>query len=82
VIAHDIIDRNAHGKGHAPIDDLTGNLFGKELGRLRDNDSPSEFTNVNNGGSREALRDDSLQSEIDNLGRFLVLGADVTEQLV
>jgi hypothetical protein len=81
VIAHHIVDRNAHGKGDAAIHHLPRHLFGKELGRLRHNDGPTEFTNVNDTGSGKALRNDALQRQIDNLGRFLVLCADVTEEV-
>jgi hypothetical protein len=78
VIAHNIIDRDTNGKGDSAIHSLSRHLLGKELGGLRDNDGPAEFTNVNDGCSGKALRDDSLQSQIDNLGRFLVLCTDIT----
>jgi hypothetical protein len=82
VIAHHIIDRDTDGKGDSTVHNLSSHLLGKELGGLRDNDGPSEFTNVNDGGTGKALRNDSLHSQIDNLGRFLVLRADITEDRV
>jgi hypothetical protein len=78
VIADDIIDRDTDRKGDSTVHDLSVDFLGKELCGLRHNDGPSEFTNVNDGGPGKALRDDSLQSEIDNLGSLLVLGADIT----
>jgi hypothetical protein len=77
VITNDIIDRDTDRKGNSAIHDLSIDLLGKELCGLSRNDSPSEFTNVNDGRSRKTLRDYSLQSEIDNLASLLVLGADI-----
>lgn len=77
MVADDIIDRDANGKGDSAIDDLPVDLFGKELGRLGGHDSLSKLADIQDFGPGQALRDDSLQGEIDNFGSLLVLGANI-----
>lgn len=77
MIADNIIDRNANWKGDSAINGHAIDLFGKEFGSLGSHDGLSKLANVHNGGSDEALGNNSLEREIDNFGSFLVLGADI-----
>jgi hypothetical protein len=76
-IAHNIIDGDSHGKGHATIDRLPIDLFRKQFGRLGVDDGRTEFTNVNDFGPRQALTDNAGQGGIDNLSRLLVFRANI-----
>ena len=78
MIADNIIDRHTNRKGHTTVNSLPVDLFGEQLLSLRGNDRVTKLAKINNLGTRDTLSDKSLQSQIDNLGSFLVLGAYIT----
>lgn len=77
MVADDIIDRDTNGKGHTSIDLLSLDLFGVKFGSGSFNHFMAEFAKINNVGSRDTLANQSFQGQVDNLGGFLVLGADI-----
>lgn len=77
MVANNIVDGNAYWKGDASIDLLSVDLFGEQLGGLRRDDGVAKLAQVNHLGTGQALRDDPLQGQIDNLGGLLVFGTDV-----
>jgi len=77
-IAHYIIDRDTNRKGHTSINGLSIDFFGKELGGLCRHDRVTKLAKIEDLCSHLTLRNNTLQRKIDNLGCFLVLGADVT----
>ncbi len=76
-VTNHIIHRYANRERDTPIDTASIDFFGKEFLGLRVDDGVSEFTQIQNTGAGNALRYQSLQSEIDNLGGFLVFRADI-----
>jgi hypothetical protein len=77
VVADDIIHRNAYGKGDSSINDLSIDLFGVQLSTSLCDHGVSKLTKFNNLLSWKTLGDEALKCEVDNLGRFLVLGSDI-----
>ena len=77
VIADNIIDTDANGKGHTSINRSPVHFFGKEFLCLCVDDRVTEFTDIKHLGSGYALRHQTLQGRVDNLGGFLVLGAHI-----
>lgn len=79
MIANYIIDGNAHRKGNTSINHLTIDFFGKKLGGLRGKDGVSKLAEINHLGTGQALRNNALQRQVDNLGGFLVFRTNVTD---
>ena len=78
VIADNIIDGHTDGKGHASINGAAILVaFGKQFLRRGVNDRVSKFTNLQYLGAHHALLYQALECQIDNLGGFLVFGANV-----
>jgi hypothetical protein len=82
VIANNVIDRNADGKGHTSVNASAIYFFGKELLCLCVNDGCAKLADIQDLGTRHTLADQTLQGQIHNLGCFLVLGADVAVEVV
>jgi hypothetical protein len=78
VIAHDIIDRNANGKGHSSIHKLSVDLLCVKFGSLCFHDGVSKLAKVQNVGSRNALSHQTFQCQVDNFGCLLILGTYIT----
>ena len=79
MIADNIINRDANGKGNSTVNSLAINLLGKKFLGLSCDDSVTEFTQVNNLGSRNTLADEPLEGKVDNLGSFLIFCTNITE---
>lgn len=78
MVADDIVDGDADGKGDAAVNALSVNLFSEEFLARCLNDGGSKLAEVDNLGTGDALLHEALQGQIDDLGGFLVLGTDVT----
>lgn len=78
MITDNIIDRDTDGKGNSTVDSLPLHFFGKQLLSLSCNHRVTKLAKINYLGTRDALSDEPLQSQIDNLSSFLVLGTDIT----
>jgi hypothetical protein len=78
MIAHDIIDGNANGKCHSPINALSIRLFCIQFGRLCLQDGLTEFTDINDFGTWNTLGHYSHQGKVYNFGCLLVFRADIT----
>ena len=77
IVADDVVDRDAHGEGHAPIHDGAVRLLGVQLGGARVQDRVSELAQVDHLGPGDALLDQPLQGQIHDLGRLLIFGANI-----
>lgn len=78
MIANNIIDRDANGKSNSTINSFTIDLFGKEFLRLGCDDGVSEFTDINDLGSRNTLPNQPLEGNVNNFGSFLIFCANIT----
>lgn len=77
-VTNHIIHRYADRECHTTINASSIHLLGEELLCLRVNDRVSKFTQIQDTGSRYALRHQSLQGQIHNLGGLLVFRANIT----
>ena len=77
MVANDVIDGNANGEGDALLDGLAVNLLVVELGDGGIDDGGTELAKIDDLGAGEALLDQTLEGEVDDLGRLLILRADV-----
>ena len=77
MVANDVIDGNANGEGDALLDGLAVNLLVVELGDGGIDDGGTELAKIDDLGAGEALLHQTLEGEIDDLGRLLILRADV-----
>ena len=77
MVANDVIDGNANGEGDALLDGLAVNLLVVELGDGGIDDGGTELAEIDDLGAGEALLDQTLEGEVDDLGRLLILRADV-----
>lgn len=82
VVANDIVDADAHGKGHSPLHYLASYFLCIELVRLSLHDGRSELAQVDNLGAGHALAKQTLQAQIHNLAGLLVLGTHVAATLI
>lgn len=80
VVADDIVDGNANGKGDSSINGLSINLFRVQLVDSSHHDSLPKLTDIQDLGPRNALGHETFQGQIHNLGSLLVLGTDITEK--
>ena len=77
MVANDIIDGNANGEGNALLDSLAVDLLVVELGDGGIDDGGTELAKIDDLGAGDALLDQALEGEVDDLGCLLILGADV-----
>ena len=77
MVANDVVDGNANGEGDALLDGLAVNLLVVELGDGGIDDGGTELAKIDDLGAGEALLDQTLEGEVDDLGRLLILRADV-----
>ena len=79
MVANNIIDRNTNRKGNPSLNCLAVNLFRIQFGSLCFHDGVSEFTEIQDLGSRDTLSDYSFQCQVDNFRGLLVLGTNITK---
>ena len=77
MVANDVIDGNANGEGDALLDGLAVDLLVVELGDGGIDDGGTELAKIDDLGAGDALLDQALEGEVDDLGCLLILGADV-----
>ena len=80
MITNNIVNRNTNRKSDSSIDRFAINLFGIQFGSLCLENLMTEFTKIQNLGTRYTLSDEPFKSKVHNFGRFLIFGANVTER--
>mmetsp|Transcript_33970 Transcript_33970/g.78324 ORF Transcript_33970/g.78324 Transcript_33970/m.78324 type:complete len:204 (+) Transcript_33970:845-1456(+) len=75
VVADNVIYGNTYRKGNPPIHEASIDFLGVQLACLSFHDGRAKPTQIDNPCSHHTLPHQSLQCQIDNLARFLILGA-------